>query len=252
MAPKYFRVCNWDRYQHYKNRTPPWIKLYNSLLDDHAFCSLPDASKAHFLCILLAASRHDNCIPLDGEWLMRFMHATESVDLRLLCAVGLLAPCTRSASKVLASCKQVATPEREKESEREAEEETERKGEAEKNPPTPRASRSTVTDGFDRAWNAYPHYEQRSRRAQALTVWRSRGLESVTETVLAHVEACQGGSDWQRERGQFIPGFQVWLKGPDFSQPPEPRIDRGSILSEKGQATLAAGLRWLERTGGEA
>lgn len=124
MTPKYLRVTNWTRYQHYKNRTPPWIKLYNSLLDDHAFCSLPDASKAHFLCILLAASRHDNRIPLDSEWLGRFMHATQAVDLKILVSVGLLAPCTRSASKTLATCKQSATPERETETEREGERET--------------------------------------------------------------------------------------------------------------------------------
>jgi len=121
MPPKFVCVKNWSRYQHYKDRTPPWIKLYNSLLDDHAFCSLPDASKAHFLCILLAASRHENRIPLDSEWLGRFMHATESIDLKLLCDVGLLAPCTRSASKTLATCKQSATPETETEGERETE-----------------------------------------------------------------------------------------------------------------------------------
>jgi hypothetical protein len=123
-TPKYLRVTNWTKYQHYKDRTPPWIKLYNSLLDDYAFCSLPDASKAHFLCILLAASRHDNCIPLDSAWLARFMSATESIDLGLLVSVGLLAPCSRSASKMLATCKQSATPETERETEVERETET--------------------------------------------------------------------------------------------------------------------------------
>lgn len=28
MSRRYIRIVNWDRYQHYKNRRPPWIKLY--------------------------------------------------------------------------------------------------------------------------------------------------------------------------------------------------------------------------------
>lgn len=41
----FLRVKNFDRFQHYKDRTPPWIKLYNDLLDDYDFSCLPDAEK---------------------------------------------------------------------------------------------------------------------------------------------------------------------------------------------------------------
>ena len=34
------RILNWEKFQHYKVRRPPWIKLHHSLLDDYAFhCS---------------------------------------------------------------------------------------------------------------------------------------------------------------------------------------------------------------------
>jgi hypothetical protein len=33
-------VRNWDRFQHYKDRRPPWIKLYDSILDDEEFVAL--------------------------------------------------------------------------------------------------------------------------------------------------------------------------------------------------------------------
>ena len=59
-----FSVINFEKYQHYRNRTPPWIKLYNRLLDDYAFGRLPDASKAHLVAIWLLASRSDNRVPM--------------------------------------------------------------------------------------------------------------------------------------------------------------------------------------------
>jgi len=40
------RCKNWEEFQHYKDRDPPWIKLHKRLLDDSAFHRLPDASRA--------------------------------------------------------------------------------------------------------------------------------------------------------------------------------------------------------------
>ena len=59
-------VKNFEQYQHYKDRKPPWIKLYNDVLDDYAFEVMPDASKAHLMLIWLLASRTDNRIPNDA------------------------------------------------------------------------------------------------------------------------------------------------------------------------------------------
>src|SRR5687768_18068275 len=50
---------NFESFQHYKDRAPPWIKLYNELLDDYEFGQLPDASKMHLVAIWLLASRSD-------------------------------------------------------------------------------------------------------------------------------------------------------------------------------------------------
>ena len=37
---RYFRIKNFERFQHYKNRRPLWIKFYNSLLTDLEFNAL--------------------------------------------------------------------------------------------------------------------------------------------------------------------------------------------------------------------
>lgn len=77
-------VRNFERYQHYKDRTPPWIKLYNDVLDDYRFERLQDASKAHLILIWLLASRTNNRIPNDPEWIARKIGATEEIDLQAL------------------------------------------------------------------------------------------------------------------------------------------------------------------------
>ncbi len=119
-----FHIKNFDRLQHYKDRSPPWIKLYNGLLDDYAFAHLPDASKAHLLAIGLLASRYSNKIPLDADWIAKRINATATVDLDILVKSGFIIP-DQPCSNVLAERYQSAIPERERETEREVEKETE-------------------------------------------------------------------------------------------------------------------------------
>ena len=65
----YIEIKNWEKYQHYKNRNPPWIKLHNSLFDDYDYASLPDDSKLLLISLFLLASRTNNKIPYDVEWI---------------------------------------------------------------------------------------------------------------------------------------------------------------------------------------
>jgi hypothetical protein len=46
-------IPNWERFQHYKDRTPPWIKVYPELLHNDAWLSLTDAQKGLLLTIWL-------------------------------------------------------------------------------------------------------------------------------------------------------------------------------------------------------
>lgn len=51
---------NWDRFQHYKNRNPPWIKLHKDILDDYDWWQLPVASRALAPCLWILASCYDD------------------------------------------------------------------------------------------------------------------------------------------------------------------------------------------------
>jgi hypothetical protein len=99
-----FSVKNFERFQHYKDRSPPWIKLYNELLDDYEFACLQDASKMHLIAIWLLASRSDNKLPYDPAWIGKRINATEPVNLDALAAAGFIV-----VSQALQGAEQVAS-----------------------------------------------------------------------------------------------------------------------------------------------
>jgi len=115
------RPKNWGRFQHYKDRRPPWIKLYRTLLDDRVFMCLPVASKALAPLLWLVASDDENG-EIQGEladlaFRVRMTEAELSAALKPLISNGLF----EDASIVLADRLQVATPETERETETETE-----------------------------------------------------------------------------------------------------------------------------------
>lgn len=98
---EYLQVKNWRTFQHYSMRNPPWIRVYNSLLENHVFAALPDVTKAHLVEIWLFASRSENCIPNDPAFVATRINANTPVDLDLLVSVGFLEAWV-DASEVLA------------------------------------------------------------------------------------------------------------------------------------------------------
>jgi hypothetical protein len=109
---EYFRVVNFEKYQHYKKRSPPWIKLHRRVFSNYEISQLPDNCKAHIFCIWLLASEHNNVLPWDEEWISGQINADTKVDLELLEANKLIEKIKKrrkqSASKKKAGCKQNA------------------------------------------------------------------------------------------------------------------------------------------------
>ena len=125
---EYLSIPKWDEFQHYKDRNPPWIKLHNQLLENYEFECLPDASKAHLLCIWMFASRTNNKLRNDSKWIGRKIGANSKVDIDLLIESGFLQLNQRlqtmeqDASTMLQGAEQCAIPEeRREEGERERE-----------------------------------------------------------------------------------------------------------------------------------
>lgn len=62
---KYLRIINWKKFQHYKDRCPPWIKLHVKILNDRDFMMLADASKCLLMLLWVLASEEEGLIPYD-------------------------------------------------------------------------------------------------------------------------------------------------------------------------------------------
>ncbi len=89
---KFFSVKNFDRYQHYTDRNPPWIKLHRSLLTDYMFSTLSDAQKAHIMLLWLLASQNENKLPEDPAVLTHLIGADTVIDLTTFKQRGFLVP----------------------------------------------------------------------------------------------------------------------------------------------------------------
>lgn len=105
---------NWEKFQHYKHRSPPWIKLHRDILDDFDWWSLPIASRAIAPCLwLLASCEEDGEFDATPEKLaFRFRMTEKEIQLAIkpLIEKGYFV----SASDMLAECYQDAMSEKSK------------------------------------------------------------------------------------------------------------------------------------------
>lgn len=115
----YIRVRGWDKYQHYKDRNPPWIKLHQELLTSLTWTLADDASRVLMVAIMLLASRTENKVPANPDYLKRVAYLHQAPDLSQLVHLEFIeiiddsGQVVTDASKALAS----ARPETEEETE---------------------------------------------------------------------------------------------------------------------------------------
>jgi hypothetical protein len=221
----YFKVRNFNERQHYKDRNPPWIKLYNSLLSDYEYQQLPDASRSHLIAIWLLASRNNNKLPYDQKWVEKNIFSTSKVDLKLLERLEFIEK-IQSCSNMLADRKQGAIPERETERE---------ESRVETDPPIPPKGLSVADQDnlFDTIfWINYPKKVAKGH-AQKMFRKHVRTQELFDRAIKALMEQKQS-YQWQREGGQYIPNPGTWLNekrwGDDLStiQP----VSKGGLIDD--------------------
>ncbi len=198
--PVFLSVVEFDELQHYKHRSPPWIKLYARLWENPNFEILSDINKAHYLGICVLASKHNNKIPLNISWIERHISATNPLNLTELIASGLLAQSGRYASEALDDCKQNALSERETEK-RESRVETDTMA-----IPSPVVLKYSVH--FEEFWR------QSTRRGSKVEAYREWGKLRTPQDK--YPEILKGMADWmQSEQWQDEtkqPHICRWLK----------------------------------------
>ena len=115
-----YRIKNWQDFQHYKDRAPPWIKLHNTLLTSEVWVMGNDATRALVVASMLLASRNnanDGTFNGDPEYVKRFAYLNSTPDFKPLIQYGFIEP-LQDASTMLASCNTEKRREEEKREER--------------------------------------------------------------------------------------------------------------------------------------
>lgn len=67
-------VCNWDDFQHYRDRDPPWIKLYRDILTSETWLLGTDTVRLVQIASILLAARYKNEIPFNMELIKSAAH----------------------------------------------------------------------------------------------------------------------------------------------------------------------------------
>lgn len=88
---EYIHIRDWGKTQHYKQRKPPWIRLYVEILDKYdkdgiikKFRKLPDSAKITFILLLCLSSRFQNNIPYDDDRELKNMLGVKVLSLKPL------------------------------------------------------------------------------------------------------------------------------------------------------------------------
>jgi hypothetical protein len=106
----HFRIVEWNQYQHYKDRCPPWVKLHKSLITSRTWVCMDDASRVLAIACMVLAADTDNQIPDDPEYLKRVAYLNSTPIFDPLVKIGFLefveekAKTLAAASNVLAIC----------------------------------------------------------------------------------------------------------------------------------------------------
>lgn len=76
----FYRIKEWRQYQHYKDRSPPWIKLHRSVLTSRTWVNASDSERVLAVACMLIAADTDNKIPADPDYVRRVAYLRDAPD----------------------------------------------------------------------------------------------------------------------------------------------------------------------------
>lgn len=179
------RVKNFAKFQHFKDRCPPWVKLYRDLLNDIEWFELdPKAAKVLVSLWLIASedeSREGNLPELKQ---LAFRLRISETELKSI-VIKLSHWLEQDDINLISEEHQDDAPEK-----RQRREETE--------------SASPV--GFAEFWSAYP---KKVGKGAAEKAWKK--AKANLDSVLAAIKVQASSDQWRKENGQYIPNPATWI-----------------------------------------
>ena len=75
------QIKNWKKFQHFKDRKPPWVKLYRDLLDDIEWFELDPKAAKVLVMLWLIASEDDGNIPTTKQLAFRLRMSEKETEV---------------------------------------------------------------------------------------------------------------------------------------------------------------------------
>ena len=203
------RIKNFEKFQHFKDRSPPWVNLYRDILDDPDWHELdPEAAKILVMLWLIASEDESKQGNLPEMKKLAFRLRIEQKRLEKLC-IKLSHWLEQTDIELISVGYQADAPERAGE-ETETETETEREKEREKETDHCAApQRVPENDLFEQFYAVYP---KKRNRGDAEKAWkRIKPNAELTNRIVLAVKASCGCHDWIKDGGQYIPYPASWL-----------------------------------------
>jgi len=212
-----YKISNWEKFQHYKDRCPPWIKLHFEILMSHDWVMVSDASKLLAVVCMLLASRGEGTFDGDVDYIKRAANLHNTPCFKELISIGFIKPLADASTKAQA----VAIIEKRRE-----ETETEKKSFAFAQDNTPFFLASMLLN-LIRQRN--PSHKQPDMQAWSLEMDRIIRIDCRKEAdVVAVINWCQQDDFWRNNilspsklRKQFD---QLFLKMNEKTRHPKSEI----------------------------
>jgi hypothetical protein len=198
-----YRIRNWAKFQHYKDRNPPWIKLHVEILQSADWVMLDDASKLLAVVCMVIAARENGVLPDNPDYIKRVAYLNKRPNLIPLIDCGFL-------EKVQANDSESKQPLADARPEKE--EETEKSREEKKVSTAPKGARDLLKAEFEAWWTAYPKKVAKGQALKAYIAARKTTCEDVLTAGALRYAADQAGKDAQytRHPATWLNG-QCWL-----------------------------------------
>jgi hypothetical protein len=188
---QYFRVKNWDKFQHYKKDNPTWIKLYVNLFRDADWAILTDSQRGQMVMIWMLASAKQGQIPACPKMVKRLCIMDSEPDLKLFIELGFIEGSIEALEEVYTSYRP----------------ETEKRREENKTPCT-KTKVLAPPSRFNEFWTNWP---RKRNKKQALAIWKRKNLDQFADLLITDVQnRIAQDSQWQRG---FIPHCSTYLNG---------------------------------------
>jgi hypothetical protein len=214
------KVKGWNKFQHFKDRKPPWIKLYRDILDDLEWHELDPVAAKALVAIWLIASENDGELPEMKKLAFR-LRVSEKQAISIVSQLDHWL--IQDDINVISDRYQDDSLEIEEEIEKETDI---KKLISSKKP------RLTGSAEFDKFWVVYP---RKVNKGLAMKAWEKAASKAAPALIIAAVEAWKVSKDFPDP--DFIPHPSSWLNGERWT---DELSDRKQVVTQAEREAFMA------------